>query len=64
MKGNNDVFMNVDEAATFIRLSKHSIYQMTRRCEIPFSKPSGGKLVFSKQALERWIKSKECKRRK
>jgi excisionase family DNA binding protein len=53
-----DEFIDINGAAAFLKLSKWTIYQMTRRNEIPCSRPSGTKLIFSKAELTKWVKNK------
>ncbi len=44
------------EACKLTGYSKHTLYQMTSRHEIPFLKrPGGRKIFFSKKALQEWI---------
>ena len=49
--------LNVDEAATFLSLTKSSIYRKVSRKEIPYMKEKNSKRVyFSKQALIEQLK--------
>ena len=52
-----DETLDINGAAAFLKLSKWTIYQMTRRKEIPCHKPSGGKLVFVKSELKEFLQS-------
>lgn len=60
----DDVLMDINGTAAFLKISKWTIYQMTRRDEIPFSRPSGTKMIFSQKELEKWLKTKQNKQRK
>jgi excisionase family DNA binding protein len=62
-KETEETTFDITGAAEFLKLSKWSIYQMTRRKEIPCHKPHGGKLVFFKSELEAFIRGdkKQCK---
>jgi excisionase family DNA binding protein len=47
--------LDIEGAATFLKMSKWTVYQMTRRNEVPVHRPCGKKLVFFKKELERFI---------
>jgi len=49
--------LNVEEAANYLRISKHMIYVYTSKHKIPFEK-IGSRVVFSDEDLDAWIKSK------
>lgn len=51
---NEDVILNIHQAAKYINLSIPSIYRLHGSNEIPVSK-KGNKLRFSKQALTKWM---------
>lgn len=51
-----DQILTIEEAATFARLSKATLYGLVSRCEIPCMK-KGKRLYFSRQELTVWIKS-------
>jgi len=47
---------DINGASELTGYSKHTIWKLTSRNEIPFIKrPGGRKLFFSKKALETWI---------
>lgn len=48
--------MDVDELAEFLRIPKQSLEEYLE--EIPFFE-LGGKLLFNRNSIEKWIKSKE-----
>jgi excisionase family DNA binding protein len=52
----NEETLDINGAAAFLKLSKWTIYQWTRRKEIPCHKPNGGKLVFFRSELEKFIR--------
>ena len=54
-KGDFDL-MDIDGASNLTGYSKHTIWKLTSRHEIPFIKrPGGRKLFFSKKSLESWL---------
>ncbi len=53
--------LTIEEAAAYLDLKKSTIYKMTHRREIPFSKPHGKKIYFSKAELVRWMLGKPVK---
>ena len=54
----NVVFLNIDEAAEFIKMKKSSIYQLVFQRKIPYCK-RGKILLFDKAELVRWIESRK-----
>ena len=49
--------LSLCEAAAFLGFTKNGLYGLTRRRQIPFSKPSGKKAFFSRRELEEWAMS-------
>lgn len=49
--------LTAKEAAKYMRMSVGHIYKLTMRKEIPFFKPTGGKLYFDVQELDEWMHS-------
>ena len=56
----NDEFMNIEQVATFVGLSKDTIYGLTHKKLIPHFK-TGKKLYFNKAEIANWISSKRVK---
>ena len=49
-------FLNVDEVAHYLGLSKRSIYRLVDHRSIPFSKPGGvDSLRFDIKAIDKWM---------
>ena len=46
--------LTVDEAASFLKLAKQTVYQLVSARDIPFSK-KGKRLYFQRRELEQWI---------
>ena len=46
--------LNIEQAAAFLNLSKHTLYGLTSRSAIPHSK-RGKRLYFRKDELLKWI---------
>ena len=55
--------LTLEEAAEFLDMKKSTLYKMTHRREIPYSKPHGKKIYFSKVELVRWMLGKPVKTR-
>lgn len=53
----NKNVLTLDEAATFIGLSKSALYKLTSRGIIEFSKPNGKTIYIEKAYLEEWMMS-------
>ncbi len=49
--------LTLEEAVTYLQLSKSYLYKLTHRKEIPFYKPSGKLIFFKKSELDQWIVS-------
>jgi excisionase family DNA binding protein len=46
--------LNLDEAATYLGISKSHLYKLTSTGGIPCYSPGGKKLYFNRAELERW----------
>ena len=51
-----DIFMNIDETAKLIDLSKPTVYGLVHQNKIPFHK-KGKRLYFLKSEILAWLKS-------
>lgn len=49
--------MTAKEAAKYMRMSVGHIYKLTMRKEIPYHKPTGGRLYFDENELREWMHS-------
>ena len=49
--------LTLDETAEYTGLTKSALYKLTHTRQIPFSKPGGKMLFFSRQALDQWMMS-------
>ncbi len=49
--------LTAEEAASFLNLEKAYLYKLTSAGIIPFSKPNGKKIYFSRADLETWALS-------
>ena len=47
--------MGFDDAAKYLGISKSYLYKLTCKNAIPFYKPNGKKIYFSKAELDKWI---------
>lgn len=48
-------FMSIEEAAAYLGFKKESLYNKCARKQIPYYKPSNGKLFFRREELDKWI---------
>ena len=46
-----------DEAAKYLGISKSALYKLTMANQVPYSKPNGKLMYFSRQELEDWLMS-------
>ncbi|MGX5836937.1 helix-turn-helix domain-containing protein [Aeromonas piscicola] len=51
-------FMNVDECAVYLNVSRSYIYKLTHRKEIPFYKPNR-RIYFKREDVDCWLQ-KAC----
>ncbi|MCM1484058.1 MAG: helix-turn-helix domain-containing protein [Muribaculaceae bacterium] len=47
--------LTTDEAAALLGLSKSYVYKLVNRRELPYYKPVGGKVYFSRADLTEWM---------
>jgi len=47
--------MGFEDAAKYLGISKSYLYKLTCKNAIPFYKPNGKKIYFSKAELDKWI---------
>ena len=47
--------LTFDEGCKFTGLSKTYMYKLTHKCKIPFFKPQGKNIYFSREELEKWL---------
>jgi len=59
-----DETMDISQAAEFLKLSKWSLYRLTRKNKIPCHRPSGRKLVFFRSELDKFLRGKKGNKRK
>ena len=51
----NKKVLTFDEACTYSGISRAYMYSLTSKGKIPFSKPLGKVIFFSKEKLEQWL---------
>lgn len=51
----NDDPVNLDQACNFLGIKKSYLYQLTHKKQIPFYKPNGKMIFFSKNDLRKWL---------
>lgn len=54
---NTKKILSVDELADYTGYSKSTIYKLVQRNVLPFSKPNGKQLFFSKERVDEWLLS-------
>ena len=52
-------YMDVNELASFLKMSVSHIYTLTSRKEIPHMKVLGKKLLFDKSEILDWLRTKK-----
>jgi excisionase family DNA binding protein len=49
--------LDVEAVVDLLKISKHRIYQLTRRNLLPCHRPTGRKIIFFKKEIEDFIKN-------
>lgn len=57
----NKTVLTIDDTAEYTGLSRSYLYKLTAKGEIPFSKPRGKLIYFSKEKLDQWLLSNQRK---
>lgn len=57
----NKTVLTIDETAEYTGLSRSYLYKLTAKGEIPFSKPRGKLIYFSKKKIDEWLLSNKHK---
>lgn len=47
--------LTIEECAAYTGYTKNHIYRLTSQRAIPFYKPMGGKIVFRKSEIDKWL---------
>lgn len=50
-------FMTIKEAAEYLGYSVGYLYKMVKNKDIPSYQPTGNKILFDKEEIEKWVKS-------
>lgn len=53
-------FLSIDEVATFLNISKSSVYKITSSKELTVYKPNGKNIFILRSDLNDWIKRNPC----
>jgi excisionase family DNA binding protein len=56
-----DELLNIEQAAKFLSLAIPTVYGLVHRMAIPYCKPTGRRLYFSKKELTKWVKTGRAK---
>ncbi|GAB1858009.1 hypothetical protein MHTCC0001_28460 [Flavobacteriaceae bacterium MHTCC 0001] len=51
--------LSFKEALLYLDVSKQTLYQLTSKKKITFTKPNGGKIYFRKEDLDKWMLQNE-----
>ena len=50
-------FITIKEAAEYLGYSVGYLYKLLSKKEIPFYQPTGSKILFDKNEIEKWVKN-------
>lgn len=59
----NKSVLSFEETCDYTGISRSYLYKLTARGEIPFSKPRGKLIFFSKDKLDQWLLTNQSKSR-
>ena len=57
----NKTVLTFDEAVDYTGISRSYLYKLTAKGDVPFSKPRGKLIYFSREKLDKWLLSNEHK---
>lgn len=60
LRANKNV-LNLEEACEYTGISRSYLYKLTAVGEIPFSKPRGKMIFFSREKLDEWLLTNQRK---
>lgn len=52
-------FITIKEVAEYLGYSVGYLYKLVSKKEIPFYQPTGSKILFDKNEIEKWVKKKQ-----
>ena len=50
-------FLDIKEAAEYLGYSAGYLYKLASRKKIPSYQPTGNKILFDKEEIEKWVKN-------
>lgn len=53
--------LTVQELVEYTGFKQSYVYKLVHKNEIPYSKPSGGRLFFSRESIDEWLLSSKHK---
>ena len=59
----NKNVLTIEEASDYTGISRSYLYKLTANGDIPFSKPRGKMIYFSKEKLDAWLLTNSSKSR-
>jgi excisionase family DNA binding protein len=57
----DDDFLSAEQAATFLKIKKNTIYSKAEKGDLPFYRSGKRKLLFSKKELEEYVAKRKVK---
>ncbi len=55
---NSKAMLNTDQASSYLRISKSTLYKHTSAGLITYYKPNGKLIMFKREDLDQWLESK------
>ena len=53
-------FFSINETSEYLKISVNYLYKLTSKRKIPFYNPTGGKLLFKVDELDKWVERTRC----
>jgi len=53
--------LNVRQASIYLDLKESYIYKLVSKNQLPYSKPNGKKIYFSRVDLDNWMQKNKCR---
>ena len=50
-------FMTIKDVAKFLGFSEGYLYKLVKKKKIPYYQPTGNKILFDKEEIEKWVKN-------
>lgn len=53
-------YFSITETSEYLKISVNYLYKLTSKRKIPFYNPTGGRLLFKVDELDKWVEQTRC----